>query len=111
MKAIFKDGDGNSKNSTHIDVPACGQEKGQNVAWIYVSQSGEVIFFNQNGDKAECVLDNGLIKGSSCNAHDAKADASGTPTPRAVTISVSSTSPVSPRKSTSQSAMSTCACI
>lgn len=108
MKAIFKDGDGNSKNSTHIDVPACGHEKGQNVAWIYVSQSGEVIFFNQNGDKAECVLDNGLIKGSSC---DAKSDASGTPTPRAVTISVSSTSPVSPRKSASQSAMSTCACI
>ncbi|KAJ5109910.1 hypothetical protein N7532_002555 [Penicillium argentinense] len=50
---------GTRKDSASIDVAACGTENGKNVAWILVNQTGEVTFFNQNGDKA-----------GSCNASD-----------------------------------------
>lgn len=57
---------------SYIDVAACGQVNGKNAAWIMVNKTGEVTFFNQNGDKAKCKLDNGLNTGSSCSTSDFK---------------------------------------
>ncbi|KAJ5404030.1 hypothetical protein N7509_003901 [Penicillium cosmopolitanum] len=53
---------------SYIDVATCGKIDGKNEAWIRVEKTGEVTFFNMNGDKANCTLDNGLNTGSSCSA-------------------------------------------
>ncbi|KAJ5117413.1 hypothetical protein N7448_011045 [Penicillium atrosanguineum] len=63
------------KNGTHqgypvLGVEACGTENKSSVAWVEVEKTGLVTFFNHQGDKSACNLDNGLKLGSRCNASD-----------------------------------------
>jgi hypothetical protein len=58
-----------SPEDTRIEV-ACGTENGSPAAWIEVERDGQVTFFNQNGDKSTCVLNDGYKVGSWCNATD-----------------------------------------
>lgn len=93
---------------SYIDVATCGQVDGKNAARIRVNETGEITFFNQGGDSAQCKLENGFTNGSSCDAFDSKSLTSLTTGTTANTeIRMSSTLPMSmvPR-----SAMSTCAC-
>ena len=59
---------GSRKAEAIVSVDACGTENGQRAAWIVVNDKGLVTFFNQNGDKSACALDNGLKVGSQCSA-------------------------------------------
>jgi formate-dependent nitrite reductase cytochrome c552 subunit len=61
---------GARKDSTTSKVDACGTKDGKDVAWILVNQTGEVTFFNQNGDKSGCQLNNDFKTGSWCNTTD-----------------------------------------
>lgn len=58
-----------SPENTRIEV-VCGTENGSPAAWIEVERDGQVTFFNQNGDKSTCVLNDGYKVGSWCNATD-----------------------------------------
>lgn len=58
-----------SPENTRIEV-ACGTENGSPAAWIEVERDGQVTFFNQNGDKSTCALNDGYKVGSWCNATD-----------------------------------------
>ncbi|KAF3399929.1 hypothetical protein F1880_008422 [Penicillium rolfsii] len=58
-----------SPENTRVEV-ACGTENGSPAAWIEVERDGQVTFFNQNGDKSTCVLNDGHKVGSWCNATD-----------------------------------------
>jgi hypothetical protein len=58
-----------SPENTRIEV-ACGTENGSPAAWIEVERDGQVTFFNQNGDKSTCVLNDGYKVGSWCDATD-----------------------------------------
>lgn len=60
--------DGHRKAEAVVSVDACGTENGQPAAWIVVNDKGLVTFFNQNGDRSACALDNGLKVGSQCSA-------------------------------------------
>jgi hypothetical protein len=51
-------------------VGACGTKRNSSVAWIEVEHTGLVSFFNYQGDKSACTLDNGLKHGSRCIASD-----------------------------------------
>ena len=61
---------GARRDSTTSKVDACGTKDGKDLAWILVNQTGEVTFFNRNGDKSGCQLNNGLKAGSWCKATD-----------------------------------------
>jgi hypothetical protein len=61
---------GARRDSTTSKVDACGTKDGKDLAWILVNQTGEVTFFNRNGDKSGCQLNNGLKTGSWCKATD-----------------------------------------
>ncbi|KAJ5111899.1 hypothetical protein NUU61_001529 [Penicillium alfredii] len=63
---------GTRKDFSALNVEACGTENGKDAAWIMVDLTGEVTFFNQNGDKSGCTLNHGLKAGSWCNASDPK---------------------------------------
>ncbi|KAK5807566.1 hypothetical protein VI817_001824 [Penicillium citrinum] len=96
-----------------VDIGACGMSNGKNVAWIQVDRTGEVTFFNQNGDKAKCQLDNGLKTGSSCTAVDTDTSTSASTTQSESNSSTSTTSTPTTSSSsatTTESAASTCAC-
>ncbi|KAJ5090622.1 hypothetical protein N7532_009306 [Penicillium argentinense] len=97
---------------SYIDVAACGQANGINVAWILVNQTGEVTFFNKNGDKAECLLDNGLKTGSLCNTSDPEplTSTSASPSSSAPATSTPSSSSIVSNSSDTGSSMSTCSC-
>ena len=58
-----------SPENTRIEV-ASGTENGSPAAWIEVERDGQVTFFNQNGDKSTCVLNDGYKIRSWCNATD-----------------------------------------
>lgn len=58
-----------SSVNTRIEV-ACGTENGAPAAWIEVEHGGQVTFFNQNGDRSSCFLNDGYKVGSWCNATD-----------------------------------------
>ncbi|KAJ5600697.1 hypothetical protein N7450_001764 [Penicillium hetheringtonii] len=96
-----------------VDIGACGMSNSKNVAWIQVDRTGEVTFFNQNGDKAKCQLDNGLKTGSSCTAVDTDTSTSASTTQSESNSSTSTTSTPTTSSSsatTTESAASTCAC-
>ncbi|CAG7965386.1 unnamed protein product [Penicillium salamii] len=62
-------------NSTHTGYPmrgaeACGTENGSSAAWVQVEKSGVITFYNFQGDKSTCTLDNKLKHGSRCTASD-----------------------------------------
>jgi hypothetical protein len=112
---------GTSKDFSTFSVGACGTEDGKDVAWITASQTGEVTFFNQNGDKTGCTLNNGLQVGSWCSASNYKPMTttglfSAQMISTTVTVSSSSSSTVSPSttvsdsKSDTATSTSTCGC-
>ncbi|CAI7620201.1 unnamed protein product [Penicillium palitans] len=62
-------------NSTHSGYPmrgseACGTENNSSAAWVKVERPGVISFFNFQGEKSACTLDNGLKHGSRCTALD-----------------------------------------
>ncbi|CAG8030236.1 unnamed protein product [Penicillium salamii] len=64
-------------NSTHSGYPlrgaeACGTENNSAAAWVKVEKNGVITFYNFQGDKSACTLDNGLKHGSRCTASDLK---------------------------------------
>ncbi|KAJ5152437.1 hypothetical protein N7492_009717, partial [Penicillium capsulatum] len=63
---------GTRKDFSALNVEACGTKNGKDVAWITVNLTGEVTFFNQDGEKSGCTLNHGLKAGSWCNASDPK---------------------------------------
>lgn len=71
--------DGHRKAEAVVSVDACGTENGQPAAWIVVNDKGLVTFFNQNGDRSACALDNGLKVGSQCIASMLGSASSSTP--------------------------------
>ncbi|KAJ5740106.1 hypothetical protein N7533_012890 [Penicillium manginii] len=83
---------------SYLDVAVCGQVNGKNIAWIRVNETGEVTFFNQNGVKVKCRLDNGLSTGSSCSVPDFY--------PLAVSSVNMPSSPATPRTLTAESGSS-----
>lgn len=71
--------DGHRRAEAVVSVDACGTENGQPAAWIVVNDKGLVTFFNQNGDRSACALDNGLRVGSQCSASMLGSASSSTP--------------------------------
>ncbi|CAG7975612.1 unnamed protein product [Penicillium salamii] len=62
-------------NSTHPGYPmrgaeACGTENNSSAAWVKVEETGVITFYNFQGNKSRCTLDNGLKHGSRCTASD-----------------------------------------
>ncbi|CAG7957021.1 unnamed protein product [Penicillium nalgiovense] len=62
-------------NSTHQGYPmrgaeACGTESNSSAAWVKVEEPGVITFYNLQGDRSRCELDNGLKHGSRCTASD-----------------------------------------
>ncbi|KAJ6038901.1 uncharacterized protein N7446_014181 [Penicillium canescens] len=55
---------GSSEFFSKLDGDDCA------IAWIEVEHTGLVSFFNYQGDKSACTLDNGLKHGSRCIATD-----------------------------------------
>lgn len=68
--AELEEVDGTSQGYPVLGVEACGTEHNSSAAWIEVEQRGRVTFFNKQGDKSTCVLNNGLKLGSRCNVSD-----------------------------------------
>ncbi|CAG8945131.1 unnamed protein product [Penicillium salamii] len=60
-------------NSTHSGYPlcgaeACGMENNSSAAWVKVEKPGVITFYNFQGDKLTCTLDNELKHSSWCTA-------------------------------------------
>ncbi|KAJ5798974.1 uncharacterized protein N7503_006479 [Penicillium pulvis] len=55
-----------------LSVDVCGTEDGSPAAWIRVNHTGEVTFFNKNGNSSTCVLNQGLKAGSWCTANESE---------------------------------------
>jgi hypothetical protein len=49
---------------------ACGTENNSSAAWVKVEENEVITFYNFQGDKSSCKLDNGLKHGSRCTALD-----------------------------------------
>ncbi|CAG7975995.1 unnamed protein product [Penicillium salamii] len=94
-------------NSTHPGYPmrgseACGTENNSPAAWVKVEKTGVITFYNFQGDKSACRLDNGLKHGSRCTASDLKSSTKSSSTEPSSTES-SSTKPSSTKSSSTKS--------
>ncbi|KAJ6045292.1 uncharacterized protein N7446_012156 [Penicillium canescens] len=88
---------GSSEFFSKLDGDDCS------IAWIEVEHTGLVSFFNYQGDKSACTLDNGLKHGSRCIATDT---ISSTKASSALTTPRSSSSISESSSTTSQTAPS-----
>ncbi|CAG7989481.1 unnamed protein product [Penicillium salamii] len=96
-------------NSTHSGYPlrgaeACGTENNSSAAWVKVEKPGVITFYNFQGDKSTCTLDNELKHGSRCTA---SALIPSTKSSSTESASTKSSSPKSSTKSSSTKSSST----
>lgn len=59
---------GASSDAPFLKLDICGTEDGKQVAWVTVNRNGSVSFVNQQGETAQCVLNDNLKVRSRCNA-------------------------------------------
>ncbi|CAG8218637.1 unnamed protein product [Penicillium salamii] len=95
---------GTRRESNVLNIDVCGTGNSSPFAWIQMNQTGLVTFYNVNGKRATCVLNNGLKAGSWCVPSEVDTtnspSYSSTSTPSTSTPSTSTPSTSTPSTST-----------